>query len=69
MSNGVNGYLQRLDEPAARWAEDLRSILDGSHSYEEQCLRAYQYYEQELSWERAIARFTDLASEFLKKGK
>lgn len=54
---GTNGYLLPQTAAAGEWADCAESLVGrGREFYESAAWRAFRYFHQELSWERAVTK-------------
>ena len=62
---GYNGTLLPLEADVSTWADEAMRIVMDREAYELFAWRAYDFFQQRLSWSRAISSFEEAVGELL----
>jgi glycosyltransferase involved in cell wall biosynthesis len=62
---GYNGTLLPLEADVSTWADEAMRIVMDREAYEQFAWRAYDFFQQRLSWSRAISSFEEAVGELL----
>jgi glycosyltransferase involved in cell wall biosynthesis len=61
--NGVNGICIDPGEPSARFADEIRKILESPAEYAGYAARAFQEYKTRLNWESSVLQLVQYCKE------